>query len=50
MLSLSIGEHEDYIDFLSDWIKYNKKDDVIKSMLSKIKKEDLVELVKQIKV
>lgn len=50
MLSLSIGEHEDYIDFLSDWIKYNKNDDVIKSMLSKIKKEDLVELVKQIKV
>lgn len=51
MLSLSVGEQEDYIDFLADWIKYNKQnDDLIKSMLSKIKKEDLVELVKQIKV
>lgn len=53
MLGLGIGELEDYVTFVSDYMTYNNSEVnkvILESLFNKLKKEDLVELVNQIKI
>ena len=53
MLGIGIGELEDYLNFISEFMSYNNLDEnkmILKSIFSKLNKEDLVELVNQIKI
>ena len=52
MLSLGIGDIEDYARFMSECITYNDLDEnkrILELIFNKLTKEDLVELVNQIK-
>ncbi len=46
MLSLGIGEAEDYSHFIKDYLSTNR--DFLDNILSKLKKEDLQKLIKEI--
>jgi len=49
LLTLGLGEQEDYIDFISDNLNYfTNQEDTIKFILSKLTKEDLIELTKKL--
>lgn len=53
MLSLGIGETGDYVNFVSEYMTLNNKEEnkeILEVLFSKLKKEDLVELVNQIKI
>lgn len=53
MLGLGIGDVEDYATFVSDYMTYNNSEKnkiILESLFNKLKKEDLVELVNQIKI
>lgn len=53
MLGIGIGELEDYLNFISEFMSYNNLDEnkmILKSIFSKLNKEDLVELVNKIKM
>ncbi len=53
MLSIGVGETEDYANFISEYKKLNNTDEnkiILNSLFNKLKKEDLVELVNQIKI
>jgi hypothetical protein len=50
MLQLSVGEVDEYVDFLSDWSLHSKDKQFFKTLLSKLDKETLVELTKQIEL
>lgn len=51
MLSLGIGEKEDYIDFISEWIKSMPYDEdrILGMVLSKLDKEQLNNIINEIK-
>ena len=49
LLTLGLGEQEDYVDFISENLNYfTNKEDTIKFILSKLTKEDLIELTKKL--
>jgi hypothetical protein len=51
MLGLGIGDIEDYANFVSDYMSYNNNDEnkmILEVLFSKLKREDLVELVNKI--
>ena len=48
MLQLSVGEVDEYAEFLSDWSFHSKDKEFFKILFSKLDKETLVELTKQI--
>ena len=49
LLTLGLGEQEDYVDFISENLNYfTNQEDTIKFILSKLTKEDLVELTKNL--
>ena len=49
LLTLGLGEQEDYVDFISENLNYfTNQDDTIKFILSKLTKEDLIELTKKL--
>jgi len=53
MLSLGIGELEDYSNFVSEWMTLNNIEEnkmLLEVLFNKLKKEDLVELVNKIKI
>ena len=53
MLGLGIGEIEDYASFVSDYMCYNNLEEnkiILEALFSKLNKEDLIELVNQIKI
>jgi hypothetical protein len=50
MLQLSVGEVDEYVDFLSDWSFHSGDKQFFKTLLSKLDKETLVELTKQIEL
>lgn len=53
MLSLGIGETGDYVNFVSEYMTLNNKEEnkeILEVLFSKLKREDLVELVNQIKI
>ena len=53
MLSLGIGEKEDYANFVSEYMSYNDLEEnkmILEALFSKLKKEDLVELINKIKI
>ena len=53
MLGLGIGETEDYATFVSDYMSYNNLEEnkiILEVIFSKLNKEDLIELVNQIKI
>jgi hypothetical protein len=53
MLGIGVGDIEDYANFVSDYMSYNNTDEnkmILEVLFSKLKKEDLVELVNQIKI
>jgi hypothetical protein len=50
MLQLSVGEVDEYVEFLSDWSFQSKDKEFFKILLSKLDKETLVELTKQIEL
>ena len=53
MLSLGIGETVDYVNFVSEYMTLNNTEEnkmILEVLFSKLKKEDLVELVNQIKI
>jgi hypothetical protein len=50
MLQLSIGEVDEYVEFLSDWSFHSNDKEFFKILLSKLDKETLVELTKQIEL
>lgn len=53
MLGIGIGELEDYLNFISEFMSYNNLDEnkmILKSIFSKLNKEDLVEIVNKIKI
>jgi len=53
MLGIGVGDVEDYANFVSDYMSYNNSDEnrmILEVLFSKLKKEDLVELVNQIKI
>ena len=53
MLGLGIGDLQDYVNFVSDYMSYNNTEAnrmILDSLFNKLKKEDLVELVNQIKI
>jgi hypothetical protein len=48
-----VGDVEDYANFVSEYMSYNNSDEnkmILEVLFSKLKKEDLVELVNQIKI
>lgn len=51
MLSLGIGEKEDYVDFISEWIKSMPYDEdrILGMVLSKLDKEQLNNIINEIK-
>ena len=49
LLTLGLGEQEDYVDFISENLNYfTNQEDTIKFILSKLTKEDLIELTKKL--
>jgi len=53
MLSLGVGDLEEYTSFLSEYMSLNSLDDnkiILQKIISKLKKEDLVEIVENIKI
>jgi hypothetical protein len=50
MLQLSVGEVDEYVEFLSDWSFQSKDKEFFKILLSKLDKETLIELTKQIEL
>jgi hypothetical protein len=53
MLQIGVGDSEDYANFVSEYMSYNNSDEnkmILKFLFSKLKKEDLVELVNKIKM
>lgn len=53
MLGLGIGETEDYANFVSEYMSYNELKEnkmILEVLFSKLKKEDLIELVNKIKI
>jgi hypothetical protein len=53
MLSLGIGETEDYVNFVSEYMSYNYLEEnkmILEVLFSKLEKGDLVELVNKIKI
>lgn len=49
LLTLGLGEQDDYVDFISENLNYfTNQDDTIKFILSKLTKEDLIELTKKL--
>jgi hypothetical protein len=53
MLGIGVGDVEDYANFVSEYMSYNNSDEnkmILEVLFSKLKKEDLVELVNQIKI
>lgn len=47
LLTLGLGEQEDYVDFISENY-FTNQEDTIKFILSKLTKEDLIELTKKL--
>jgi hypothetical protein len=53
MLSLGVGDLEEYTSFLSEYMSLNSLDDnkiILQKIISKLKKEDLIEIVENIKI
>jgi hypothetical protein len=53
MLNLGVGDTEDYVNFVSEYMTLNNVEEnklLLESLFNKLKKEDLVELVNQIKI
>ncbi len=53
MLGIGVGDLEDYANFVSEYMSYNNSDEnkmILEALFSKLKKEDLVELVNKIKI
>lgn len=53
MLSLGVGDTEDYVNFVSEYITLNNVEEnklLLESLFNKLKKEDLIELVNKIKM
>ena len=53
MLGIGVGDIEDYVNFLSDYMSYNNTDEnktILENLFSKLDKKDLVELVNKIKI
>ena len=53
MLSLGVGDIEDYVNFVSEYMTLNNVDEnklLLESLFKKLKKEDLIELVNKIKI
>ena len=53
MLSLGVGDTEDYVNFVSEYMTLNNVEEnklLLESLFNKLKKEDLVELVNKIKI
>jgi len=53
MLGIGVGDVEDYANFVSEYMSYNDSDEnkmILEVLFSKLKKEDLVELVNKIKI
>lgn len=53
MLSLGVGDTEDYVNFVSEYITLNNVEEnklLLESLFNKLKKEDLIELVNKIKI
>jgi len=49
ILTLGLGEKEDYVDFISENLNFfDNKEDTIKFILSKLEKEELLELIKKL--
>jgi hypothetical protein len=49
LLTLGLGEQEDYVDFISENLNYfTNQEDTIKFILSKLSKEDLIEITKKL--
>jgi len=49
LLTLGLGEQEDYVDFISENLNYfTNQEDTIKFILSKLTKEDLIELINKL--
>lgn len=53
MLGIGIGEIDDYINFISEYMTSNNVEEnkmILEVLFNKLKKEDLIELVNQIKI
>lgn len=53
MLGLGVGDLEDYANFVSEYMTLNNTEEnkmILENLFSKLNKEDLVELVNQIKI
>jgi hypothetical protein len=53
MLSLGVGDLEEYINFLTEYMSLNTLDDnkiILQKIVSKLKKKDLIEIVENIKI
>jgi len=50
MLNLGLGQNEEYVDFLSEYLRYNQQENIIKSLLSKLSKEELISLTNKIEI
>lgn len=53
MLGLGIGELEDYVNFVSEYLTLNNAEQnkiILESIFSKLEKKDLVDLVNKIKI
>jgi hypothetical protein len=53
MLRLGVGDLEEYTNFLAEYISMNNSDDnkvMLQRIFTKLKKEDLVEIVENIKI
>ena len=49
LLTLGLGEQEDYVDFISENLNYfTNQHDTIKFILSKLSKEDLIEITNKL--
>ena len=53
MLSIGLGDIEDYANFVSEYMSYNNSEEnkmILETIFNKLEKKDLVELVNKIKI
>ncbi len=53
LLTLGIGDLDEYTSFLSEYMSLNNSEDnkvILEKIISKLKKEDLIEIVENIKL
>jgi hypothetical protein len=50
LLKLGLGQEKDYVDFISENLSYTNNEDIIKFILGKLNKEDLIQIINKLNI